>query len=101
MKNGKYEYSNACLGSVSFETNGMQGGAAGHGGFLEIRFDTDGGSTALDVEVDGKVLHGVKFVALKFQGDAEIGSAIECFEYLAEQLQDIREQGSASYGGQP
>ena len=97
MQNGTYEYKNACLGSVTYETNGLQGGDAGHGGYLLIRFATERGSTALEVDVNGTQLGNVDTVSLKFRGDAEIGSAIECLEYLVDQLREVGRQESASY----
>ena len=86
---GKYEYWNACVGSVEFKTNGPQGGDAGHGGFLEITFDTSGCSTALEASVDGERRDNVGEVTLRFLGDAEMQSAVECFSFLADRLRGV------------
>jgi hypothetical protein len=83
---GQYKYVDACLGSVSFVTNGPQGGDAGHGGYLEVTFDTANCSTALDVTVDGRRAENVRSVTLRFAGDAEMRSAAECFEFLSRKL---------------
>lgn len=86
IKEDKFEYSTACLGSVSFRTTGSQGGDGGHGGFLEITFDTGNGSTALEVEVNGKPAEPVDTVTLRFRGDAEMAAAIDCLRFLSKQL---------------
>jgi hypothetical protein len=83
---GKYEYESACVGHVEFRTNGPQGGDAGHGGFLEISFDTSRCSTALDANVDGSKFDNVERLTFTFRGDAEMNAAVECFEYLAREL---------------
>jgi hypothetical protein len=88
---GKLEYSDACVGSVEFRTNGPQGGAASHGGFLEIKFDTDRCSTALEASVDGKHFDNVETVTLRFRGDAEMRVARQCFEFLASKLGAVRD----------
>lgn len=86
IKEDIFEYAAACLGSVAFRTNGPQGGDAGHGGYLEIVFDTQEGSTALEVDVNGEEVGDVDTVTLRFRGDAEMEAARQCFQFLADSL---------------
>lgn len=86
IQQGRFEYSTACLGSVAFSTNGPQGGDAGHGGFLEITFDTEKCSTALEAVVNGESAVEVETVTLRFRGDAEMRAAFDCLQYLVKKL---------------
>jgi hypothetical protein len=88
---GKFTYSYECVGSVEFITSGPQGGdGAGHG-FLEISFDTGGGSTSLAVNVDGQSSNKVRLLRLRFEGDEELRAAADCFAFLAQKLHALKE----------
>ena len=74
------------VAGVEFRTNGLQGGDAGHGGFLTITLRNDA-STDLAVSVDGHPeIRPVQSLTLTFRGDAEFDLATEMFEFLAEKL---------------
>jgi hypothetical protein len=83
---GKFTYSYAAQGSVSFRTNGMQGGDAGHGGYLDVEIDTKGRATDLYVSIDGKESKQVSTVTLTWRGDNEMQGAGEGFAFLARNL---------------
>jgi len=85
----RYEYESACCGSVQFRTNGPQGGDSGHGGYLEITFDTENCSTSLEANVNGQAYDNVETVTLKFRGDCEMKAALECLEFLSSKLRAI------------
>ena len=87
---GTHKWERECVGAVEFCTNGPQGGGAGHGGFLEVKF-TNAASTALEAIVDGKKFNVTESLTLRFLGDAEMEVALECFEFLASKLKAIRE----------
>jgi hypothetical protein len=86
---GSRKWLSHCVGSVEFSTNGPQGGAAGHGGFLRVTFQNNA-STCIDVAVDHAVLKLVNTVALTFRGDAEINAVIDSLEFLARKLRATR-----------
>lgn len=86
ISSGKYSYAKNCIGSVEYKTNGLKGGDAGHGGFLEVEFDTGKCSTALSATVNNFHVADVEKLVMHFCGDDEIETAIECFSYLANEL---------------
>lgn len=88
---GKFTYSYACVGSVEFITSGPLGGDGGGQGFLEISFDTGGGSTSLAINADGHSNSKVKLLRLRFDGDEELLAAADCFEFLSRKLRALRE----------
>lgn len=90
---GSHAWERECVGTDEFRTNGPQGGDAGHGGFLEVKF-TNSASTTLEAIVDGKKFDVAKSLTLRFLGDAEMQVALECFEFLASKLKAIREIGA-------
>ncbi|MDQ0315073.1 hypothetical protein [Amorphus orientalis] len=85
----RFEYCYACLGSVEFRTNGPQGGDGGHGGYLEITFDTENGSTALEVEVNGREPQSVDKLVLRFLGDSEMEAARDAFAFLSSKIKPV------------
>jgi hypothetical protein len=87
---GAHEYNDACEGSVQFRTNGAQGGDAGHGGFLEVTFQSHA-SVAMNVTVDGVRTKNANTVTLRFEGDSEMEYALEAIEFLARKLRASRE----------
>jgi len=64
--NNRYVYEGLCTVAVEFRTNGPQGGDAGHGGFLEIKFENRA-STCLEVAVDGQALHQANSLTICFE----------------------------------
>jgi hypothetical protein len=86
---GDREWRGACEGSVSFCTNGPQGGDAGHGGYLRVTF-TNAASTFMQVAVDGEEPKAASSITLTFRGDAEVEAAIQCLEFLADKLGTTR-----------
>jgi hypothetical protein len=88
---GKFTYSYECVGSVEFITSGPQGGNGGGQGFLEITFDTGGGSTSLAVNVDGHNDSKVRLLRLRFEGDEELRAAADCFEFLTRKLHTLKD----------
>lgn len=105
-----YSYSaSGPVGSVTYRTGGPRGGDAGHGGYLEIAFDTARCSTSLGVDVEATgygavVLDEVDAVTLRYQGDGEMAAAVDCFEFLAEKLRAIFPSDEAAvdaYGRDP
>ena len=87
---GRREWDGYCVGSVEFSTNGPQGGDAGWGGFLRIRF-TNAASTCMEVAVDGAKSTAADSIAITFRADAEMEAAIESIEFLAAKLKAIRD----------
>jgi hypothetical protein len=83
---GSFTYRYAAQGSVSFRTNGMQGGDAGHGGYLEVALDTKSRATDLYVSIDGEESRQVNTVTLTWRGDNEMQGAGEGFAFLARNL---------------
>ncbi|MGO8847461.1 MAG: hypothetical protein ACLQFI_19430 [Methylocella sp.] len=88
--NNRYVYEGLCTVAVEFRTNGPQGGDAGHGGFLEIKFENRA-STCLEVAVDGQALHQANSLTIMFRGDAEMEAALECLEFLVTKLKAVKE----------
>jgi hypothetical protein len=86
---GKMEYSFACCGRVTFRTNGPKGGDGGHGGFLEVGFDTSSHSTALAASLNGAPEMDVGRLTLTYRGDEEIQAAVASFEFLATKLRAL------------
>lgn len=83
---GKFTYSLAAQGSFAFRTNGMQGGDAGHGGYLDVELDTRGRATDLYVSIDDGKPKQVNKVTLSWRGDNEMQGAGEGFAFLARNL---------------
>lgn len=83
---GNFTYSYAAQGSVAFRTNGMQGGDAGHGGYLEVELNTRGRATDLYVSINGKKPQQVDKVALTWRGDDEMRGASDSLAFLARNL---------------
>ena len=88
---GKFTYSYECVGSVEFVTTGPLGANAGAQGFLEISFDTGGGSTSLAVNVDGHSISKVRLLRLRFEGDEELRAAADCLKFLTSKLHTLKE----------
>lgn len=83
------EFINASIFEVTVETNGYQGGDAGHGGYLEIDFK-DLSATAWECTVNKyrekekiEFPRSVKFI---FRGDSEIENFYESIKYIKEYL---------------
>jgi hypothetical protein len=83
---GQHDWNTACMGSLRYETNGPQGGDAGHGGYLKVEWSTYA-STELEVSIDGGPFRRVNEIVLNFRGDAEIDAARQCFEFLSKALE--------------
>ncbi|MBS1687047.1 MAG: hypothetical protein JSS76_20085 [Bacteroidetes bacterium] len=90
MRNVSITITDACVTTFKVSHNGLQGGDASHGGFVEIEIDNVS-STNLKVAVkqvfdtnpDYKECTGVK---LKFAGDAERNNLIEGLELILHEL---------------
>lgn len=78
----------ACITTFAFETNGFQGGDAGHGGYLDIIIDGNGG-TMMNVALDGAPMTpsgSERVIKLRFIGDAEMRNAAAGLEFLATRI---------------
>ena len=82
-------FSDACILRANFETNGFQGGDAGHGGETRITFLDEGG-TAMDL-VDMKE----GSFTMRFKGDAELRVLAQAIHFLDHQLAPFRGEGTA------
>jgi hypothetical protein len=83
---GSMTVTGACVTAFSFETNGYQGGDAGHGGYLEISIDGTS-STMMSAVLDGSPMpqigDGDHKVSLRFFGDSEMENVAKGLEFLA------------------
>jgi hypothetical protein len=83
---GSMVVNGACVTAFSFETNGYQGGDAGHGGYLEISIDGTS-STMMSAVLDGdpmpQIGDGDHKVSLRFFGDSEMENVAKGLEFLA------------------
>ena len=97
----------ANLLGVEIHHNGSQGGDAGHGGFVKLKF-IDKGSTAMDVEIiaeydniEAEILEekfygataGLKIdspheITLKFMGDCERDTLIDALKFAIKELEE-------------
>ncbi len=94
---GQHRWNGAAAAVVEFRTNGLQGGDAGHGGFLKITFRNET-STDLAVSVDGHPeIRPVQSLTLTFRGDAEFALAMQMFEFLSEKLSTVRQMSLKDY----
>lgn len=93
---GKLKYHYACLGSVEYRTNGYKGGDGGHGGFLEVVIDTEGGSTNMEMSVDGRNLDYPGKIVLRYLGDQEMRTAMLCFKFLGDELERVLRQSDTT-----
>lgn len=75
-----------CVTAFGFETNGYQGGDAGHGGYLEISIDGTS-STMMSAVFDGTAMpqmgSGDHKLSLRFYGDSEMENVAKGLEFLA------------------
>lgn len=83
------EFIHFSIFEVTVETNGYQGGDAGHGGFLKVDL-RDLGATNWECNVDGyfgkERINLPKSVELIFRGDSEIQNFYESIKHIKEYL---------------
>lgn len=82
MRTLKKEIVKACITEVAVSHNGIQGGDAGHGGFVNIRFK-DIASTCMFV--NGKE---TGLFDITFRGDHEREMLIEAMEMILKELKE-------------
>lgn len=80
----------ACITKFVVETNGYQGGDAGHGSYLNL-FIADEGGTCMEVTTIPERL-GQDTIKLSFKGDFELEHAMQGFEFVAKALREILEK---------
>ncbi|MES1198524.1 MAG: hypothetical protein ABUS48_00900 [Pseudomonadota bacterium] len=71
---------------VTVETNGYQGGDAGHGGFATVTLKDEGG-TSWSAEVDGQRDDDPKTISIRVGGDSEIRNLILALRFAAHELE--------------
>ena len=89
------EFINFSMFEVEVETNGYQGGDAGHGGYLEVEFKNTSATSWECIVDNSKQKEKTEFprsVKLIFRGDSEIqnfyGSIKHIKEYLDKKLEE-------------
>jgi hypothetical protein len=75
-------FTNANILEASIEHNGLKGGDAGHGGFVELTF-RDVASTSMEVNGQESEL-----VSLTFRGDTERETLLEALKFFVKELED-------------
>jgi hypothetical protein len=90
---GSFDQTRECVTGFDFETNGFQGGDAGHGGYLAVTIKDLDGCTMFEVNesTDESANHGV---TITFRGDAEIHNAIDGLFDLAKALRGLLKKGA-------
>jgi hypothetical protein len=94
------EVMSACDLRVEVETNGFQGGDAGHGGYAEVRLIDAGGTSqsVCGVAWDGVVVSDdgrradvdhAREIILTVRGDAEITNLVRALEWAARTLRGM------------
>lgn len=86
---GKHEHEGACVASMEFYTNGLQGGNAREGGVFELKIENMA-SGNFEIEVDGKRSRVERAALLRFIGDDEIRFALDSIKSLGEQLNALK-----------
>jgi hypothetical protein len=84
---GSTTVTDACITTFSFSTTGFRGGDAGHGGYLEITMEDEGG-TCMEVTTirePGRC----DVIKLRFSGDSEISNAVAGLRFLSSNLNKL------------
>ena len=71
--------------NLYYDSNGYQGGDAGHGSSTILRLENTGGS----IFINGEALESGEELKLVFQGDWELSDLIASFEIAKNYLEDM------------
>jgi hypothetical protein len=95
------EFVSANMFDVDIHHNGYQGGDAGHGGFVDIKFknfqDTslevsvvpsNHRTNLLDTDTFGVTIQEPKSIQLIFKGDTERDTLVEALEFIVKELKE-------------
>jgi len=89
---GSITVNSACITAFSFQTNGYQGGDAGHGGYLQIAIEDLAGTmmnAVFDNEPMPQSAPGINKITIRFLGDCEMQNVAEGLEFLAARIRGM------------